>query len=176
MIKDSIALIGFMATGKTLIGKELARCLGNTYQFIETDQMVIQMAGKSINQIFREDGEQKFREYEIKACKNVSKLKKAIISCGGGIVLNKKNIKNLKRNCLLILLTASTDEICYRIMKNGKEKRPLINKDNLKREIESILHYREPYYKIAADIIIDTTNRNKEEIVDEIITKTKIKV
>ncbi|MGB5913202.1 MAG: shikimate kinase, partial [Promethearchaeia archaeon] len=64
MTKDSIALIGFMATGKTIIGKELVKQLGDDYQFIETDQMVVKMAGKSITRIFNEEGELIFRRYE----------------------------------------------------------------------------------------------------------------
>ncbi|MFX1496532.1 MAG: shikimate kinase [Promethearchaeota archaeon] len=176
MFKDSIALIGFMATGKTLIGKKLASCLNNEYRFLETDQIVVEMVGKSINEIFEEDGEQKFREYEIKACKKVSKLKKVIISCGGGIVLNKKNVRRLRKNCVLILLTASIDELSYRIIKNGKEKRPLIDKKNPKREIEVILHNREPIYNAVADIVIDTTNREVNDIVNEIISKTDIRI
>jgi len=172
MIKDSIALIGFMATGKTVIGKRLANNLGNDYNFVETDHIIKKLAGKSIIRIFKEEGEQKFRQYENEACKTASKLRKAIISCGGGVVLNKENIIYLKRNCLIILLNASVDEIYDRIMKNGKEKRPLINKDDPKKEIAKILQYRQSFYLAAADIIIDTTSKNINEVVDEIITKT----
>ena len=84
MPKDSIALIGFMATGKTTIGKALVEYLGNDYRFIETDQLIIQKVGKPIPRIFSEDGEDKFREYEISVCEKVSKLHQVIISCGGG--------------------------------------------------------------------------------------------
>jgi shikimate kinase len=174
MTKDSIALIGFMATGKTIIGKELVKQLGNDYQFIETDQIVVKMAGKSITRIFKEEGEPIFRRYEIDACKKVSKLKKAVISCGGGVVLNETNIRNLKKNCHIVLLTATVDEIYSRIMRNGKKKRPLVDKENPKKEIEKILQYREPFYKSAADITINATNKDIIEAVHEIITKTKI--
>jgi len=174
MTKDSIALIGFMATGKTIIGKELVKQLGDDYQFIETDQMVVKMAGKSITRIFNEEGELIFRRYETDACKKVSELKKAIISCGGGVILNEANIRNLKKNCNIILLTASLNEIYNRIMRNGKKKRPLVNKENPKKEIENIMQYREPFYRAAADFTINTTNKEIIEIVHEIITKTKL--
>ncbi len=174
MTRDSIALIGFMATGKTIIGKELAKQLGNDYQFIETDQIIIKMAGKSITRIFKEEGGPIFRRYEIDACKKISKLRKAVISCGGGVVLNETNIINLKKNCHIVLLIATVDEIYSRIMRNGKKKRPLVDKENPKKEIEIILQYREPFYRSAADITIDTTNKEIIEIVHEIITKTKI--
>lgn len=174
MTRDSIALIGFMATGKTLIGKELEKQLGKDYKFLETDQIIVKMAGKSITRIFKEEGEPIFRRYEIDACKKVSKLRKAVISCGGGVVLNETNIRNLKKNCYIVLLTATVDEIYNRIIRNGKKKRPLVDKENLKKEIENILQYREPFYRSAADITIDTTNKEIIEVVHEIIAKTKI--
>ena len=129
MKKDSIALIGFMGTGKTVIGKALADYLGNNYEFIETDQIVTEIAGKSIPKIFSEDGEEKFRKYEITACKKASQLKRAVISCGGGIILNKINIENLKKNSYIVLLRATAEEIHKRIIEEGKERRPLINKE-----------------------------------------------
>ncbi|MGB5910651.1 MAG: shikimate kinase, partial [Promethearchaeia archaeon] len=112
--------------------------------------------------------------YETDACKKVSELKKAIISCGGGVILNEANVRNLKKNCNIILLTASLNEIYNRIMRNGKKKRPLVNKENPKKEIENIMQYREPFYRAAADFTIDTTNKEIIEIVHEIITKTKL--
>ena len=75
-MKDSIALIGFMATGKTTVGRKLINYLGNDYKLIEMDEMIIEDAGKSIPEIFSEDGEIRFREYEIAACKKASSYKK----------------------------------------------------------------------------------------------------
>ena len=175
MTKSSIAIIGFMATGKTSVGQKLAETLGNEYQFVETDQLIIEDAGKSIPKIFAEDGEIKFREYEIAACKNASKYKKHIISCGGGIVLNKINIDYLKQNCYIVLLQTTAEEIYKRAMKDGQETRPVIDKDDPKVEIEDVLNFRKPFYEAAAEIILDTTNKNIDEIVREIIDKTKIK-
>ena len=174
MSKDSIALIGFMATGKSTVGKALKECLGKDYKFIETDQIVIEMAGKSIPKIFSEDGEAKFREYELKACKKAAQLTKSVISCGGGVVLNKVNIETLKQTCHMVLLTASLEEIYNRAIKDGKENRPIIDKNDPYKEIERILLYRKPYYNSAAEITIDTTNKSIEIIVKEILTLTKL--
>lgn len=175
MTKDSIALIGFMATGKTSIGQALADNLGNEYMFIETDQIIIEDAGKSIPEIFSEDGEIRFREYEIEACKKASQLHKVVISCGGGIVLNKINIDYLKQNSHIILLQATAEEIYKRAMKDGQDTRPVIDKEDPKAEIEKVLIFRKPFYETAAEIIIETTGKDLEVIVDEIIQKTKIK-
>lgn len=175
MNKDSIALIGFMATGKTTVGKALARYLGTNYKFLETDEIIIHETGKQIPRIFEEEGEIKFREYEILACIKVSKLNKVVISCGGGIVLNKVNIDNLKKNCFIVLLKATPEELYKRAMKDGKETRPVINQEDPKKEFENVLNFRKPYYEEAAEIIIETTGRKIKDIVREIAIKTKLK-
>ncbi|MFX1567967.1 MAG: shikimate kinase [Promethearchaeota archaeon] len=175
MAKDSIALIGFMATGKTTIGKTLIKHLDKDYRFIETDQEIIQEIGKSIPEIFAEEGEEKFRKYEISVCEKISKYNKVVISCGGGVVLDTKNVKNLKKNCYIVLLNATINEIYERALKNGKETRPIIDKEDLKKEIENVLSFRKPYYEAAAEITIDTTNKTIDSIVREIIIKTHLK-
>ena len=174
MTKTSIALIGFMATGKTTVGKELIKELGKEYRLVEMDDMIIEDAGKSIPEIFFEDGETRFREYEIVACKKASQYNNVVISCGGGCVLNKINIDNLKQNCHIVLLQTSAEEIYKRCLKDGPETRPVIDKPDPKAEIEKVLLFRKPFYEAATEIIVDTTQRNVKEIVKEIIEKTKI--
>ena len=174
MSKNSIALIGFMATGKTTVGKELVKELGKEYRLVEMDDMIIEDAGKPIPEIFSEDGEIRFREYEIAACKKASKYSNVVISCGGGCVLNKINIDYLKQNCHIVLLETSAEEIYKRCMKDGKETRPVIDKADPKAEIEEVLTFRKPFYEASAEIIVDTTKREINEIVKEIVEKTKI--
>jgi len=175
MTKNSIALIGFMGVGKTTIGKLLTQNLGFDYKFIETDELITQEAGKSVSRIFEEDGEERFREYEISACKKASKLNKTIISCGGGVVLNKINVTNLKKNSYIVLLKATPEEIYERVMKDGIESRPLVNKEDPKNEIEKILRVRSQIYRDAAEIIINTTEKKNKVIINEIVKKTLLK-
>ena len=174
MFKDSIALIGFMATGKSVVGKALKAHLGKNYTFIETDLLIEKMVGKSIPKIFSEDGEVLFREYELDACRKAVQSKKSVISCGGGVVLNKGNIEILKKTCQIVLLTASPEEIYNRIIKDGKENRPIVDKKDPYKEIERILRYRKPYYNSAAEITIDTSHNSIELIVKEILTLTNL--
>ncbi len=174
MTKDSIALIGFMATGKSTVGKALTDYLGEDYRFIETDQLIVEMVGKTIPSIFAEEGEEKFRKYEIMVCGKASKLKNVVISCGGGVVLNRANINKLKKNCHIVLLKTTVEKIYERVIKNGKKTRPLFNTEYPKEEIEKILNYREEFYESAAEIIINTKNKSIEGIVNEIMEKTKI--
>ena len=174
MSKNSIALIGFMATGKSTVGLALKNRLGNDYQFVETDQIIVEIAGKSIPKIFAEDGEANFRDYEIEACKRVARLSKVIISCGGGVVLNQVNIDVLKQSCYIILLTATPEVIYDRAMREGIKNRPIIDKKDPLKEIEKNLHYRNPYYYSSTEIVIDTSEKQIEEIVDEILLKTNL--
>ncbi len=171
MAKNSIALIGFMATGKTTVGKALVDYLGRDYTFIETDQIIIEDVGRSIPEIFAEEGEDKFREYEIFACKKASGLNKIVVSCGGGVVLNNKNIENLKKNCFIVLLQATVEEIYERALQDDLESRPLLNKLNPKVEIKKILNFRKPFYEKSADIIVDTTQKDFISITQEILKK-----
>lgn len=174
MTKDSIALIGFMATGKTSIGQSLAIRLGDKYKCIETDQIIVEDAGKTIPKIFAEDGEIRFREYEIAACKRASQIKNVVISCGGGVVLNKINIDYLKINCHIILLQATADEIYERALKDKVESRPVINKEDPRAEIDKVLIFRKPFYEAAAELTINTTGRTIDEIVNEILQEVEI--
>lgn len=175
MTKKSIALIGFMATGKTTLGKALSKYLGNKYKFLETDEIIIQEARKSIPRIFEEDGEERFREYESSTCEKVSKLNKVILSCGGGVVLNKTNINKIKQNYHIVLLEATVEEIYERLMKDGKETRPLIDKADPKKEIIKILKLRNKLYNNAAEIVINTTGKKIKDLINEIVKKTLVK-
>lgn len=174
MPKSSVALIGFMGTGKTTIGRLLVKKLGGEYEFIEMDQLIEQMAEKTIPEIFSQQGEETFRELEIKVCQKVSTLKKVVISCGGGAVLNKKNIKNLKKNSTIILLESTIETIIERILKKGIQSRPVIDKEDPKKEIKKLFYLRTPLYRLVTDVIIDTEKKDKSVIVDEIIKKLKL--
>ncbi len=166
MEKSNIALIGFMGTGKTTIGEKLAEIL--KLNFIELDEFIEDLAGKTIPQIFKEDGEIRFREYEIEACKKVSIRDNVIIACGGGVVLNKINIDYLKEKAIIIYLEASPAVIYDRTMNEGKEKRPLLNNPNPMKSIKDLLEYRAPFYKAAAQYTINT-EKDIHSIINEII-------
>jgi len=169
MTRNSIALCGFMAVGKTEVGCGLKFHFGEAYKYIEMDDLIVEKADKTIPEIFKEDGEIQFRELEMAVCKEVSKMDKVIVSCGGGVVLNKLNIDYLKQNCLIVLLEASVEEIYKRAMKDGPETRPVIDKVDPKAEIEKVLAFRKPFYAAAAELTIDTTGKMIEDIVHEII-------
>jgi len=169
-MKTNIALIGFMGTGKTAVGKALAEKLGK--KFIELDSLIEQKTGKTIPEIFKQDGEIAFRELEIEVTKEVAEGKNQIIACGGGVVLNKINIDRLRKESLIVYLTASPKIILKRTS-NDAEERPLLKVANPALTIQGLLKFRKPFYERAADIKIDTSKLGIGSVVEQIIEKLK---
>ena len=169
-MKSNIALIGFMGTGKTAVGRVLAKRLGKN--FIELDSLITKRARKSIPEIFQNDGEIAFRELEIEATKKVARDTDAVIACGGGIVLNKINIDRLTESSIIIYLTASPDAILKRTSRR-KNERPLLDVPDPAMRIRELLEFRKPFYERAADITINTSQLDINAVAEQIIEKLK---
>ena len=169
-METNIALIGFMGTGKTAVGQLLAKKLGS--RFFELDLLIEQKAGKSIPDIFQQDGEVAFRELEIEVTKEISKDKNLVIACGGGIVLNKINIDRLRQQSRIVYLTASPRVILKRVA-NEEGQRPLLEVDNPTLTIREMLSFRKPFYERAADITINTSRLDIDAVAGQIISKLK---
>ena len=160
----NIVLTGFMGTGKTSVGKCLAKELN--LRFIDTDDLIEKEAGTNIKEIFAKFGEGYFRRLESKVINEISSHTDRIISTGGGAVVSMLNLEALKKNSIVISLMASIDTILLRIG-NGDE-RPLISEGDKKEAISNLLKVREPFYR-KADFIIDTTGKTVSEVVEEIL-------
>jgi shikimate kinase len=165
-MKTNIALIGFMGTGKTAVGKALAQKLRK--EFIELDAVIEKKAGKSIPEIFRQDGEVRFRELEVEAIRDIATKKNIVIACGGGIVLNTINIDRLKKESVIICLTASPSVILKRTS-SDRGGRPLLNVADRAKEIKKLLDFRRPFYTRAADITVNTSRLDVNRVVDKIL-------
>jgi shikimate kinase len=155
-----------MGTGKTAVGKLLALKLGK--EFIETDALIEKKAGRSIPEIFRQDGEIGFRELEIEVIKNIAGRKNAVIACGGGIVLNTINIDRLRQECVIVYLTASPSVILRRTSAD-EGARPLLAVTDRLKQIKELSRFRRPFYERAADITVNTSRLKPEEIAGIII-------
>lgn len=169
-MKSSIALIGFMGTGKTAVGQALAERLGK--EFVETDILIEKLVGKSIPEIFSRDGEIAFRELEIEIIKRIAVKDNAVIACGGGIVLNKINVDRLAQKCIIINLKASPLVIAKRTS-GGENNRPLLAVADRLAQIKELQAYRRPYYQRAADFEVNTSRLSVEAVVNRIINKLK---
>jgi shikimate kinase len=160
----NIVLTGMMGTGKTAVGKKLAQKLNMIY--ISTDEMIEKDVGMTIPEIFKEKGEPYFRDWETKAIQRVAMLDNLVIDTGGGVVLRKENMEELERNGVIICLTASPEVILRRTSKTNY--RPLLKVENPENEVRKLLKKREQFYKRCSRMI-DTSNKELEEVVDEII-------
>jgi shikimate kinase len=163
MIMKNIVLTGFMGTGKTAVGKELARLLD--VPLIDIDTEIEKSERMSINDIFKQRGESGFREIETGMIKEISQREHSIISTGGGAVMKDENMKELRKSGIIICLMASPETILQRVGKSSE--RPLLQGENPSQKIKGLLHFRQPFYD-KADIIIDTENRTPLQIAEEI--------
>lgn len=167
-MKSNIAIIGFMGTGKSAVGKALAQKLHK--ELIEIDDIIVTKAGKTIPEIFHQDGETRFRELEIDVVLEVASKKNAVIDCGGGVVLNAINIDRLKKDSVIVCLTASLSVIMQR---TPGDSRPLLPEKGRARFIKSKLAYRRPLYRKAADITVNTSRLDVDGVVEKIIKLLK---
>lgn len=169
-MKTNVALIGFMGVGKTAVGEALAKKLNR--KFVELDLLIERKAGKSIPEIFQQDGEVAFRELEIEVTKQIAKEKYLVIACGGGVVLNKINIDRLREESRIVYLSASPRVILKRIS-GERGERPLLKVDNPTLTIQGFLRFRKPFYETATDITIDTSKLDIDSVAEQIISRLK---
>ena len=168
----NVALIGFMGSGKTSVGHVLAKRLG--YSFVDTDMFIEKRTGRSIPEIFKNDGEEAFRRIESAALKEVLAGKGKVVACGGGIALREENRLELKQRAVVVYLKAGTQELFKRVGDTG-EQRPLLNVEDPEAEIGRLLKQREPQYESIADIAIDTSGKTIRSVVDCIMEALKNK-
>ncbi|MCM8795400.1 MAG: shikimate kinase [Candidatus Omnitrophica bacterium] len=159
----NIYLVGFMGTGKTAVGRELAK--KKKWQFMDLDELIALREKQTIVDIFAKKGEAYFRRTETKILKEVSSQNKFVVACGGGIVINSENIKVMKETGIIICLTATPQVILKRT--SGSTARPLLNVKDPKQQIELLLKLRAPYYA-QADVMIDTSDLSIKEVVEKI--------
>lgn len=164
IMKSNIVLIGFMGTGKSSIGRKLAKIL--EMEFIDTDQEIERLTGLTIPQIFAKHGEIRFRSEEKLMVKKVAKKNNCVISTGGGVVLDPSNIAELKKTGIIICLTASPQEIYARVKRKGG--RPLLRKRNSPEAIAQLMEERAPYYR-CADFYVDTTHLSVDAVLEKIL-------
>jgi shikimate kinase len=160
----NIVLIGFMGSGKTTVGQYLADLSGYTYYDVDT--IIEQQAGKSVSEIFSRYGEAAFRALERQTIDSVSNNENAVISCGGGCILDENNIIHLKQKGKLVWLMAEAETLYERIKYQGT--RPLALHKTFE-EIQDMVEKRRPLYSGAADYRISVDGKPVSDIVDVII-------
>ena len=160
-----------MGSWKTTVGRQLAKTMD--LEFIDTDDAIEEVTEMKISDIFREFGQDRFREMETAFFIEKAKQTGQVFSTGGGIVLGSENRKVLKKYGTTFLLNASTETLANRI--HNTTKRPLLtNSENLHLNLEKIWVERKSLYKNSAHHTIDTDNLNPVQVLDEILNLLEV--
>jgi len=153
-----------MGTGKTAVGRELAK--KKKWQFVDLDELIELREKRTIGDIFAKEGEPYFRRLEKRTLREVAREKKFVVACGGGIVLDKDNIKIMKETGIIICLKATPEVILKRTA--AYTHRPLLNVKGPKEQVELLLKLRAPYYALA-DKTIDTSKISVREVMGKVL-------
>lgn len=169
-MKKNIVLTGFMGSGKSSVGLKLAERLHRS--FIDMDHEIEKICGMSVNDLFRRYGEQRFRSEEKLMVRKLAERSGLIIATGGGVVLGEGNLEALRENGVMISLEARPEDIFQRVNRK-KGSRPLLKKNLTVEDIVEMIASRQPLYQ-QADFIVDTSDKNINEVVEEIIDYLRI--
>jgi shikimate kinase len=159
-----IVLIGFMGTGKSVVGCRLAERLG--LSFVDVDHAIEEAAGMAIPEIFASEGESGFRRRERDLIASLATRRDCVIAAGGGAVLDPENVRNLRAGALTVCLQAEPTVILGRI--GADAQRPLLRTPDRLARIRELLEQRAPAYG-QADLTLETSGSDVEEIVDRIV-------
>lgn len=162
----NIVLIGMRGSGKTTVGKTLAKKLNR--ELIETDELIVTKVGMNIQAIVKKQGWERFRDRESEIVREVTILDNVVIATGGGVVTQANNVATLKKNGKLIFLEARTDTLLRRIG-NDAQRPALTDKKSKKEELEHIWQERESLYRAASDITIKTDHLTPNEVAEMIV-------
>lgn len=157
----SVILIGPMGSGKTTVGRSLARDLG--YEFIDADHLLEERCGVDIPYIFEREGEAGFRERETELLRELVQMENTVIATGGGVVTTKENRELLRNGPYVIYLLASVDQT-FRRTRNSTH-RPLLNTEDPRYRLRKLLEARDPWYRECADLIVASATRTTRELV-----------
>lgn len=153
-----------MGTGKSSVGRMAADVLHFT--FLDTDHVIEARAGKSISDIFAQDGEAAFREWERRIVEELTRRAKTVIATGGGLPTNRDNLASLKSHALVVCLWASPETIWERV--RDHEHRPLLNEPDPLAKVRGLLAAREPHYR-QADVLVNTEMRSVREVAQHVV-------
>ena len=171
--KEKIILTGYRATGKSSIGKILADLLG--FAFIDTDEAIEKRQGETIAEMVGRGGWDLFRSKEENLLLELARNKNKVIATGGGSVMHEKAWAKLRKNALVVWLTADIKTICQRLAADSEtdDQRPPLTEMGTMHEIAMVLNQRQPLYEKSSDITIHTEGKKPEEVADIILNELK---
>ncbi len=157
----SVILIGPMGSGKTTVGRALARELG--YTFIDADHELEARCGVDVPYIFEKEGEAGFRSRETELLRELVTMEDAVIATGGGVVTEEENRKLLRQGPYVVYLLASVDQQFKRT--RNSSHRPLLQTQNPRGRLNELLSKRDPWYRACSDLIVASATRSTKELV-----------
>ncbi len=163
MPADNILLVGFMGAGKSVVGRLLARRLGRC--FVETDDMIVAREARSIAEIFRAEGEERFRALEAEALAALKLKSGDVIATGGGLPCREGRMETLRALGTVVWLAGDLADLCERAGRSGD--RPMLAGRSAE-ELRALYRAREPYYR-RAHIVIDTSGLGPEQVVARVL-------
>ena len=166
---DNLVLVGFSCSGKTTVGRILARRL--RLEFVDTDRMVEKTTHRTIPAIFREDGEEAFRELEREAVQRACEKSAQVVSTGGGAYVDPRNQEVLRDGNMVVHLRVKPETVISRLQasKAGRP-RPLLEGDDPLGKVRHLMAARKESYE-HADVIIDVDNRSIYDVAAEIVRR-----
>jgi len=172
----NIVLIGYRGSGKSTVGSRLAACL--KMKFVDIDDLIEERQGVPIRDIVKSHGWGHFRKLEASLIKEISNGDHLIIAPGGGAVLDADNVKALRKNGFMIWLKTDRQTLLKRLNQDRgtNTRRPTLTGKGTSEELKEVLSLREPIYERVSKIQIDTSTRDVETVVENILTILKDKV
>ena len=165
----NLALIGFMGTGKTSVGRLVADQL--RFDYLDTDEMIQLRTGRTITDIFAKDGEPAFRALEQQVTEELSTRERTLIATGGGLPTRPANLASLKKHALVVCLWASPEKIWERV--KNQTHRPLLHGPDPQKKIRDLLAAREQFYR-QADVLINSDIRSVREVAQQVVHQFKL--
>ena len=170
----NIFLIGYRCSGKTTIGKTIAKALD--WSFVDADVILVRESGRSIKEIVDSEGWDAFRRMERSVLKQICADDRQVVATGGGVVLDRSNIQAMKTSGTVVWLDAGAETIQKRMLrdKNTGDFRPALTGKGRMKEIEDMLLKRNLYYESASDFSIHTDDVPVKKIAQKIIKKLSV--
>ncbi len=167
----NIFLIGYRCTGKTSVGRSLAKRLG--WSFVDTDVKLTKEQGQKISEIVDTKGWASFRKMEKEVIQAVCERDRHVVATGGGVVLDEENVKRMKDSGVLVWLKADINTIENRMDEDPltRDFRPALTSKGVMGEIKEALFLRNPYYEKAMDFFVDTDSIGIETVCGTILRK-----
>lgn len=167
--QDNVFLIGPMGSGKTTVGRHLAKTL--KLEFVDSDHAIEERTGADIPWIFDIEGEEGFRRRERAVIDELTRRRGIVLATGGGAVIDPLNRADLAARGVVVFLRASVDKILSRTGKS--QNRPLLRTEDPRARVEQLLAARDPLYHEIADIIVDTDKRGVKSTVNQILDQLR---